>query len=61
MDNSKGLLISPATVAEELEISRSRAYELIKSGAIPSVRIGNSLRVPRAALERMIEQQLKDD
>ena len=61
MDNSKGLLLRPATVAEELEVSRSRAYELIKSGAIPSVRIGNSLRVPRAALERMIEQQLKDD
>jgi len=56
-----GLLLRPVEVAEELAVSRSRAYELIKSGVIPSVRIGNSLRVPRAALEQMIAQQLKDN
>ena len=56
-----GLLLRPVEVAEELAVSRSRAYELIKSGVIPSVRIGNSLRVPRAAREQMIAQQLKDN
>jgi excisionase family DNA binding protein len=42
-------------VAEELQVPRSRAYELIAEGALPAVRIGKrSIRVNRAELERFL-------
>jgi excisionase family DNA binding protein len=42
-------------VAEELRIPRSRAYELIQSGDLPAVRIGErSIRVNRQELERFL-------
>lgn len=31
-------------------IGRRRAYELVRSGEIPSVRLGRSIRIPRRAL-----------
>jgi excisionase family DNA binding protein len=47
-------LLRVADIAMLLRISRSRTYALIKSGAIPSVRFGGTLRVPRRAYERWI-------
>jgi excisionase family DNA binding protein len=44
-------------VAEVLRIARSRAYELVGEGEIPSVRIGRSVRVSRRELERWLEEQ----
>jgi excisionase family DNA binding protein len=46
-------------VALILNIGRTRAYELVASGQIPSVRIGGnrSVRVPRRLLEAWIAQQ----
>ncbi len=44
-------------VAEVLRIARSRAYELVADGEIPSVRIGRSLRVSRRELETWLEEQ----
>jgi excisionase family DNA binding protein len=44
-------------VAAELRIARSRAYELVGEGEIPSVRIGRSVRVSRRELERWLEEQ----
>ncbi len=44
-------------VAEVLRIARSRAYELVGSGEIPSVRIGRSVRVNRKELERWLAEQ----
>jgi excisionase family DNA binding protein len=41
--------------AEELDIPRSRAYELVASGGLPAVRIGErSLRVNRRELEKFL-------
>ncbi len=37
-----------------LRVGRTAAYEAIRSGEIPSVRIGRSIRVPRLALERLM-------
>lgn len=43
-------------VVEVLGISRTAAYQLISTGALPSVRIGNAgIRVPTAALESFVE------
>jgi len=42
-------------VAEELNIPRSRAYELIQRGELPAVRVGErSIRVNRVELERFL-------
>lgn len=42
-------------VAEELNIPRSRAYELIANGDLPAVRIGQkSIRINRQELERFL-------
>ena len=37
-------------VAELLRIGRSSAYEAVRTGQIPSVRVGKLIRIPRAAL-----------
>ncbi len=44
-------------VAQVLRIARSRAYELVAEGEIPSVRIGRSVRVSRRELGRWLEGQ----
>ncbi len=40
--------------AQILRISRGSAYEAAKRREIPTIRIGRSLLVPAAALERML-------
>ena len=45
--------------AEILEISRSKTYELIADGSIPSIRIGASVRVPVQSLREWIERQVQ--
>ena len=43
-------------VARALRIGRNHAYELIRDGRLPALRIGRAIRVPRAAVERLIAQ-----
>jgi excisionase family DNA binding protein len=52
------LLLRPAETAEAIGISRSRAYELIASGEIPSIRVGGSVRVPVDQLREWIQRQV---
>jgi excisionase family DNA binding protein len=40
--------------ADILDIGLNAAYDAIKRGDIPSIRIGKSLRVPTAALRAML-------
>ncbi len=52
--SEKGWLTVP-DLAEELQIPRTRAYELIARGELPAVRIGErSIRVNRQELERFL-------
>lgn len=44
-------------IAKLLQISRTHAYALVHQRGFPSVRLGRVIRVPRAALDRWIEQQ----
>ena len=39
-------------VADRLAISRATIYRLIRRGAIPTVHIGTSVRIPAAELDR---------
>jgi len=53
MDKQKPLFVRPREAAAMIGAGRSKIYELIASGEIPSVRIGGMLRVPVAALEKL--------
>ena len=52
------LLLRPAEVAQTLGIGRTKTYELIATGSLPCIKIGNRPRVPVEALERWIQEQL---
>lgn len=51
-------LLKPDEVATLLSISRSFTYQLLKTGAIPVVRLGNACRVRPQDLEAYIEQNI---
>lgn len=54
--DAEPLLLSVAQAAALLHIGKDKAYELIASGKLPSVRLGErSVRVPRALLEKWVE------
>jgi excisionase family DNA binding protein len=42
--------------ARLLGIGRNSAYEAVRRGEIPAIRIGKRFVVPRAALERMLSE-----
>lgn len=50
-------LLRIAEVAELLRISRTKVYQLIATGEIPSLHVGRSRRVPLRALADWIEEQ----
>lgn len=49
------MLLTVRDVEAELQLGRTRTYELLRSGEIPVIRIGRVLRVPREALHRWID------
>lgn len=54
------LLLRPAEAGEAIGVSRSKAYELIAAGTIPSVKVGGCVRVPVDALKTWITRQVKE-
>lgn len=55
------MLLRPAEAAEAIGVSRSRMYELLASGELPSIRVGRTVRVPVAALQAWIAERLKQN
>ena len=51
-------LLNADDIAEILGISRSKVYQLMKSGDLPSVRIGKSVRVRKRDLEEFIKTSI---
>jgi excisionase family DNA binding protein len=47
--------VSVERAAECLGIGRSLAYEAVRTGEIPSIRVGTRIRVPTAALCRLLQ------
>jgi excisionase family DNA binding protein len=47
-------LLTAQDAIKLLGISRTKFYELIRTGALPSIRLGKLIRVPLAALNRWI-------
>ena len=54
MENSRQTVTVPEA-ANILGIGRSGAYEAVRHGQIPALKIGHRILVPIAALERMLE------
>lgn len=50
-DEIKPSFLTVAEVQKILRISRGKAYELVKTGEIPSTKIGDSIRIPRIQFE----------
>jgi excisionase family DNA binding protein len=48
------LLVRPEDAARVLGVGRTKIYELIRSGALRSVRVGGLRRVPVAALNEFV-------
>jgi excisionase family DNA binding protein len=49
--NQRPDVLKVVEVADELRIGRNQAYELVRSGQLRAVRIGQAIRVTREALE----------
>jgi len=56
------LLLRVGEAAEVLGISRAKAYQLVSSGALPSIQLAGSMRrVPVEELRKLIGEQLAQD
>lgn len=51
------LLLTTDEAAQMLAIGRTKLYELISLGEIPTVRVGRAVRVPASALTEWVECQ----
>ena len=50
------MLLTVRDVEAELQLGRTRTYELVRSGSLPVIRVGRAVRVPRDALRRWVEE-----
>ena len=50
-------MLKPMEVADVLRLSRTRVYAMLASGAIPSIRIGGSIRVSADGLREWLAVQ----
>lgn len=55
------LMLRPIEAADAIGVSRTKAYELIASGEIPSVKVGGCVRVPVDALKKWIANSTTGD
>lgn len=47
-------------LAKTLKCSRTKAYEMVRTGEIPTVIIAGLLRIPAAALDRIAQRAIDD-
>lgn len=51
------LLLRVPEVAERLGIGRTKIYEMIATGELPTLRIGQAVRVSVSALQKWVEER----
>ena len=54
-NNEQSLVLTVLEAAKLLRLSRGSAYEGIRLGQIPSIRVGRRILIPRAALLRLLD------
>ena len=61
---SEPMLLTVEDVQNVIQLGRTKVYEMIRTGELPVIRIGRSVRVRREALERWLnelEEQNSDE
>jgi excisionase family DNA binding protein len=55
-DTDSRVVITVPEAGKLLGLGRNSSYEAARRGDIPTIKIGKSIRVPRAAFHRMLER-----
>ncbi len=55
-DGSERLVFTVEEARRQLGLSKGSMYEAVRSGQIPSIRVGRRILIPRAALQRLLEK-----
>jgi excisionase family DNA binding protein len=58
METAKSDFLKPAEASAALKISRSKLYEALASGAIPSCKIAGLTRIPRRWIDERVAAAL---
>ena len=53
------LLLRPTEAAAAIGVGRSKVYELLARGDLPSVRVDGRLRIPVAGLRDWVEEKVR--
>lgn len=59
--NPDALMVTPEDVNKTLNIGLSRVYSLCKIGALPSIRCGRRILIPRRAVEEFVEKVINGE
>jgi excisionase family DNA binding protein len=54
------LLLRPKQAVEMLQVSTGHIYNLMATGAVPSIKLGDSRRIPVASVEALIARLLAE-
>ena len=54
--NQERLTMTVPECAQLLGVGRNNCYERAKAGEIPSIRVGKRLLIPRAALQKWLDE-----
>ena len=54
------LLLRVHEAAKAIGLGRSKTYELVASGVLPSVRLGRSIRVPAQAVREFVARLIAE-
>ena len=60
MADNDCLTLTVEQAGKLLGISRAHAYDLARTGEIPSVKLGKRVVIPRRALERFIDGEIEE-
>ena len=55
------LLLTVEEAAQRLGIGRSLAWRMVRSGELPSVRLGRLVRIPEQSLVDWLKRQVRGD
>jgi excisionase family DNA binding protein len=58
--STEAVLLTPEQAAQRLGISRWKVYDLLRQGALASIRIGSCRRIPARAIEELVSDLLRD-
>ncbi len=58
-DETAGLMLTVTEVAEQLRVSRPTAYRWVRTGSLPAVRIGGTVRLPSKLLVDRLARSLR--